>query len=256
MVSVIQENKLLYPILVYHKVDYKREFGASCVSPDKFRTQVRYLYENGYKSINISDLLEKKDYDDKYVCFMFDDAYECIYHYAYPVLREHDFIATLGVITDYIGLSNDWDIQIGNRFKHMNKEQISTLSADGWELASHSCSHKKLTNLDDASAFNELFESRKYLESVFGVPVKHLIYPYGKTNYRIISSAKEAGYTGASGFFTNNGFDKTFSVKRNAVYSFDSTRNLVNKMNHTLFENFKQRAVNFCSNGAIIVKSA
>ncbi len=254
VVSDIQENKSGYPILVYHKIDRKWEFGASIISPKKFLDQIRFLADHGYKSVNISETNFKKNIKDKYVCFMFDDAYECIYQYALPVLSEYGFTATIAIITDYIGKGNDWDIQFGRQFNHMSLDQIQTLSDYGWELASHTCSHYNLIFLNDATLRHELESSKLLIENISKRPVFHLVYPYGRANQRIYRFAKLAGYTGASGFHSIKGVDSSFCIKRHAVYAFDTNRTLINKINHTVFEKMKQRIVNFCSYGSWMLK--
>jgi peptidoglycan/xylan/chitin deacetylase (PgdA/CDA1 family) len=253
--SGIRENNRHYPVLVYHKIDTKREFGASTISPEKFKEQIRFLCDNGYKSINMTEMLQMDKIPEKYVCIVFDDGYESIFRYALPVLAEHSFTATVGIITNYIGKFNDWDIQLGNKFLHLDMEQMIALYNKGWELASHTCSHFCLTKLNNATLHYELYKSKDKLEKIINSPVNHLIYPFGKTNRQISTIAKQCGYKGASGFYVNKGVDKMFCIKRNAVYSFDRTHSIIRKINHSPYENMKQRVINFWSNGSILLQA-
>lgn len=252
VVSAIRENRL-YPVLVYHKVDVRKEFGASAIHPDKFRKQVKFLRDLGYQSVNMTDMLSQSEIPDKQVCFVFDDAYDNVFHYGFPVLKENGFTATIGIITDYIGRMNDWDVQIGSKYQHLDTEQIKQLKSNGWELASHTCSHKNLLFCDRAAIQHELTVSKNALESMFHCQVSHLIYPYGRFNSQISYIAKQAGYSGASAFFGKKGIDPDFGIQRKAVYSFDTTGSIVNKIRHSKFENLKQRIVNFCSYGSMLI---
>ncbi len=247
-----RENNL-FPILVYHKVDTRKEFGASVIHPDNFRVQIKYLYDRGYKSVNLSEMVSQSEIQGKQVSFIFDDAYENVFHYAYPILREHGYTATIGIITDFIGITNDWDVQIGTKYNHLNAEQIDQLQSNGWELASHTCSHKNLLFCDNATIKYEISNSKDVLESMFRCKIRHLIYPYGRYNNNIATIAKRSGYSGASGFFSKKGIDPLFGISRKAVYSFDSAFILENKIRHSNSENLKQRIVNFCSYGSMLI---
>lgn len=68
------------------------------------------------------------------VTFVFDDGLSSVYQYAFPVLDRYGFPATVGIIAGRVD-SGDPDF--------MSVRQIRTLEKAGWEVASHSLTHKR-----------------------------------------------------------------------------------------------------------------
>lgn len=245
-------------VLVYHKIDYIREIGFNNIKPEQFRFQIKMLKERGYIFKNISQLN-----DDGEISINFDDSYQCIYRNAFPILQEMNIPATFFVITDYIGRKNMWDVKLSkDRAKHLDDLQIKELIRYGWELGSHTRSHRCLTLLARDELIKEIKLSKEELENRFGVKVRSLSVPFGRLNQRVIELALEFGYEKICGFFPFkyyfNGVNK-FIVPRIAVYSVDNIGNIVNKISsdrkRLFFEVLKQNVINFCANGTILTKS-
>ena len=120
-----------HPVLVYHKVDDKVEWGLTRVHPKTFRRQVRILQELNYKFVTLSELMNSSQ-SDKVVAITFDDAYQSAYTHAYPVLKEINAPATIYVITDYVGEENSWDLNVGNiKFRHTSWQELRELKVNG-----------------------------------------------------------------------------------------------------------------------------
>jgi len=68
------------------------------------------------------------------VSLVFDDGLESVYQYAFPVLSQYGLPATVGIIASRVG-SGDPDF--------MDVKQLRTLEKAGWEIASHSLTHKR-----------------------------------------------------------------------------------------------------------------
>jgi peptidoglycan/xylan/chitin deacetylase (PgdA/CDA1 family) len=213
------------PILVYHKIDYSFEWGITRQKVGQFENQIKYLFENGYKSLSLEDTLQPEadspvtnklsgcqllecealpaEADlpmaealpsNKSVAITFDDGYESAYRFALPILQKYGFVASVFVITGYTGKFNDWDVTWGKRFKHLSWEQIKELDKYGFSFGSHTVSHPDLTKLDSKSLEYELFYSQKILEDKIGKGVVFLSYPFGKYNTKVQEMAKKAGY--------------------------------------------------------------
>ena len=62
------------PILMYHTIGYKKD--RYCVTPEEFRTHLEKLYNAGYVTAPLSDILAKKPHlkKQKVVVFRFDGA--------------------------------------------------------------------------------------------------------------------------------------------------------------------------------------
>jgi len=252
------------PILVYHKVDPDFEWGITRVTPLKFESQIRYLYEQNYISLTLSEYDNLSDSQmlsgEKYVVITFDDAYQSVYLYALPILKKYNFKTTVFVITDYIGRYNTWDVNLGKRqFLHTSIEELKEFLDNGFEIASHSRSHPDLINIPLSKAREELAESKVFLEKKLNTNVNYISYPFGRANSDIIEITKEIGYIKGcllQGFL--NQYNKEDVIYRKGVYLCDTTRTLKTKLdenNYSSFENFKLWLINKCSTATLIVKS-
>lgn len=248
------------PILAYHKVKNSFEIGITRITVSAFERQVKYLFEHNYYSITLSDFKNKKFKSSKYspVIITFDDADESIYFHALPILEKYGFRATVFVVSDYVGKYNTWDYNLfGNRSKHLNWQQIKTLCQKGWEIGSHTASHKDLTRLSDEQVITELTTSKIRIEESINKPVDFLSYPFNRFNEQIILLTKQAGYEGGCSLFTQNYYTNKFAdyvIPRLGVYLTDTINTYKNKLNNSRFELVKQRVISFFSLGTVIYK--
>ncbi|MFQ5584732.1 MAG: polysaccharide deacetylase family protein [Calditrichia bacterium] len=182
-------------MLVFHKITTRHEIGINAFSPERFRSCIQYLADNGYRASTFRDLLEDTSCPSKPVILTFDDGYECIYESAFPVMRRVGFPGVVFVVSGFIGRYNDWDVNPGGtRFPHLNKEQIRELNDAGWEIGSHTMNHVALPFLNTRMMRRELSVSRTVLKNLTGREVKTIAYPFGLYNPRVIEAAKRAGY--------------------------------------------------------------
>jgi peptidoglycan/xylan/chitin deacetylase (PgdA/CDA1 family) len=137
------------------------------------------------------------------VAVTFDDAYRSVLELAFPILAKHGLLGTVFVPTAHIGSGAPmtWpgiDRWIGTEYEQeltgLTWHELTRLSEAGWEIGSHSASHARLTQLDDAALSEELLASRTECERRLGRPCVTLAYPYGATDARVAAAARGAGY--------------------------------------------------------------
>jgi len=68
------------------------------------------------------------------VTFSFDDGLTSIYEEAFPILKNYNLRATVGVVLDRVESEND---------DYMDVKQLLVLQKNGWEIASHGLTHKR-----------------------------------------------------------------------------------------------------------------
>jgi peptidoglycan/xylan/chitin deacetylase (PgdA/CDA1 family) len=219
------------PILAYHKIDPRRELGLTSLSPRTFERQIRLLKHEGYTCISPQFLISHATDTTsvtKPVLITFDDGYEGIYHYAYPLLKKYGSNAIIFLTTGYIGRYNRWDSSPGPRFRHLDWAHIREMADAGIWFGSHGVNHTFLTRQSDSLARYELEASKKSLEDRLGLPVPFFSYPYGDYDDRVIDLVREAGYTAAfslqpeflrAGY--TNGSRRTYALPRIAIYLLD-----------------------------------
>ncbi len=204
-------SQYMVPILMYHHVgdNPRSKSQASMVSPENFARQMKYLHDHRYHVMSLDELVtaiaQKRDLPRNSVVITFDDGYENNYTRAFPVLRQYGFPATIFLISDLVGEEG-----------YLTWEQIREMQAAGLSFGSHTRRHPFLPVLDDASARDEIINSRKILEEKLGQPVLYLAYPSGGYNEKIEQITREAGYKGA--VTTNRGFARlnrdVYALKR------------------------------------------
>gem|GEM_PF-225704 len=186
---------------------------------------------------------------------IFDDGYECIHRWAWPVLSEIGFCAAVFVPAGYIGRWNDWDYHFSRRrFKHLDIRMIKDLHSSGWTIGSHTVSHRDLHTLNPQEIEYELRDSRQKLEDIVGAAVNWLAFPFGRYNLRVIEQARACGYKGAvtplKTRFQVEGFQL---LQAEAVYIWDRPQQLVRRLERKGFiyrlGNCLRWTVNFCNHG-------
>ncbi len=210
------------PILTYHKIDDRREWGITTVRPRTFREQIRFLAENGYHPVNFQQVADGV-IPGKPVIITFDDGYESVYRHALPVLQEFGFTAVVFLITGYLGRLNHWDANLGGHlFRHLDRRQIAEMAGAGIEIASHGMTHRAFTLLENNVMRRELADSRALLQDLCGQPVNSLAYPFGLKNRQIITAVRESGYRFGCVNLWGGRPNDAFRLQRIPVYRTDS----------------------------------
>ncbi len=211
-------------VLAYHKVDDRFELGFTNVPPKSFRKQLTAVAAQGYRIM--CDLEPARS--GKSVCLTFDDGYDCFYRNVVPTLDSLGAKAIVFVITDFIGKTNSWDVRLSLRpFKHMNVEQIREVANLGYEVGSHTRSHRDLTRLTPDGLKKELVESKRTLEDLTGTEVDAFSFPFGRYNRPVAEAAFAAGYRKLFGLGSAS---REGVVPRMPVYRIDSTAAVLRKL--------------------------
>lgn len=163
--------------LLYHNIvpgasdpDIPTEMSAA-----QFDAQMKWLYDNGYKTVCASDIFSGfnsgADFE-KTVAITFDDGYVGMMEYALPILNKYGFVASAYLIANKIDTP-----------KNLTGDDIRTLSEAGWEIGSHGMTHADLTAADDIH--DEICGSRQMISAAAKIPLEEIAsfaYPYGAAN--------------------------------------------------------------------------
>ena len=118
------------PILMYHHID-ENVTSDMVVTPTTFAAHMRALYENGFNTVTLRQLVDFVDYGiplpERPVVITFDDGYLSVYQYAFPVLARYGLTATSFVIGEAVGTSTykDTDYATIPKFSY---EQARTMA--------------------------------------------------------------------------------------------------------------------------------
>jgi peptidoglycan/xylan/chitin deacetylase (PgdA/CDA1 family) len=182
-------------ILMYHGVaDVPEDPNQLCVTPSRFAEQMTWLKRRGLRGVGISTLIEavRAGRQRGLVGITFDDGYVNVLEAALPELRRHGFTASMFIISDRLGESNEWDE--GPSWPLMSADQVAELAAAGMEIGSHSATHRRLAGIGADRLEAEVASSRARLGDLLGTPIRGFAYPYGSMDAAARQAVRDAGY--------------------------------------------------------------
>src|SRR5437016_14487684 len=219
------------PVLCYHRVGGQLELGVTRVAKSVFARQMTTLARAGWKTLTLDQFAERLQpgysaFRTPHSAFLltFDDGYASLAEHVYPILADVGFTATTFLITDHVGRLNTWDGRYTwHRLGHLDWDTIGRWQTRGFDFASHTASHQRLTWLSDAQAVAELERSRETLRHRLGPQAARAVaYPFGARDERIERLACAAGYELGFGGVRGNG--SPFALTRLPVYMWDVGR--------------------------------
>src|SRR5207302_929245 len=179
------------------------ELGVTRVARSVFARQMTALAQAGWQTLTLAQFVERRQlgtsaFRTPHSAFLltFDDGYAGLAQHAYPVLADLGFTATTFLITDYVGANNTWDMRYTWRpLAHLDWRTVEQWRARGFDFASHTASHARLTWLGDARAADELGRARETLVRRLGASAGRAVaYPFGAADARVERLARSAGY--------------------------------------------------------------
>lgn len=226
-------------VLMYHIVDEPRNTKERrfCCRPADFRRQMRYLRRSRYRVVSVGELLkaietgvpEPRDM----VAVTFDDGFACLVKHALPLLTEYKIPATAFVVSYRVGGTNEWMSKRGFPERNLiTHGDLLALAEAGLTIGSHTCTHPRMTEVEETIQQRELLESKLTLEDILGRPVEYFAYPYGDYDDAVRDRVEAVGYRAACS--TRAGFNRhgedPFALRRIEVYGTDSFAQFRNKI--------------------------
>jgi peptidoglycan/xylan/chitin deacetylase (PgdA/CDA1 family) len=186
------------PILMYHRIatDGPPDLKRWRVAPELFEAQMEALDRAGYQTITLAEwadaVVQLSPVEGKRVLLTFDDGYSDFLS-GLPVLRRHNFSATMFLVAERIGQTALWDASFGECAPLLSWDEIKSLQDVGIEFGAHSCTHRKMTEMAPSDLAEDTKRTRVILEEGLEVPVPTLAYPYGDQNELVRQVVGEAG---------------------------------------------------------------
>ncbi|MFH0870268.1 MAG: polysaccharide deacetylase family protein [archaeon] len=141
-----------------------------------------------------------KGFGKAMLSFRFDDGYASQTK-AYEILRERNMTAIFFCVADMVGTQD-----------YMDWNQLVKMQADGFEIGSHSMTHRNMLFLRKAEYENELVLSKEEFEAR-DITVSSFAYPYGTKNPFMRKALKDnygcaAGYPAFAGSLNSRETDR------------------------------------------------
>ena len=206
-----------YPrILMYHMIAHHKpraRFNKLRVEPNDFDKQVKWLKENGWQFVFMSELEDSQV--GKRVALTFDDGYRDNLIAADPILERYGGKATLFLTVDrhekgWSSKKNEKhsDLELMLEPKLLDEDIRHMLNSGRWEIGSHGISHENLLRVPDDTKKSEISESKTKLEGQFSTPVISFAYPFGYYQQSDVRLVQESNYR--FGLTTDQGVSEDF----------------------------------------------
>lgn len=218
-------------VLCYHAVS-ERWPAALSITPAAFERQIGGLVREGWVATTFTEAVLAPA-GGRTLAVTFDDAYLSVGARAAPILDRLGVPGTIFVPTDWPsrGAPMRWsgiDQWLGTAHEPeltpMTWSRLRELADTGWEIGSHTCSHPRLTKLDEDQLIHELTASRAVGEAEMGLPCRSIAYPYGDVDARVVAATADAGYEAAAALPGSFGDPSALRWPRVGVWRVDGQR--------------------------------
>jgi peptidoglycan/xylan/chitin deacetylase (PgdA/CDA1 family) len=218
-------------VLCYHALS-ERWPAALSTTPERFEAQLELLLRRGYRPVTFERAVLDPP-GNRTMAVTFDDAYRSVLELARPIMDRLGVPGSVFAPTDWVGREKPmtWDgidQWLGGPHEQellcLGWPELRELADAGWEVGSHTCSHPRLTTVDDARLAAELRDSRAACEQGMGRPCPSIAYPYGDVDARVIEAARAAGYEVAAALPKRHGSRDPLDWPRVGVYHVDDLR--------------------------------
>jgi len=171
------------PILMYHSISdsddsSRHPYYRTVTSPGVFEQHLKFLRDNGYKSISLSDAVSRlragAPDNERTVVITFDDGFRNFHSQAFPLLNKYGFSATMFLPTSYI----DRDTRKFKGVDCLTWRQVRDLQKAGMHFGSHTVTHPQLKNVGPKELETEIRCSKQTIEDELGRAVASFAYPY------------------------------------------------------------------------------
>ena len=138
-----EREKVVLPIIMYHSfLKDPRSQGKYVLPPSLFEEDLKYLKENGFETVTVSDLVAYYEngspLPEKPVMLTFDDGYYNNYLYAFPLMKKYNckmVLSVVGTYSDQFSETKDENAY----YSHCTWDEINEMMESGLvEIQNHS----------------------------------------------------------------------------------------------------------------------
>ena len=178
------------PVFAYHRITTNKDIHS--MPPDTFEAQMKYLHDNGYKSISLNEFVNKRemgsDAFNKNFVITFDDGYCDNNRVAMPIMKKYGYTGTVFIAIKYMAWPG-----------YVTWQDVVSLKENGWEIGSHTYNHVALAKATPEELDAELKNSKEFLNKFDpSFNVNTIAYPFGSYNEDVYSALSKNGYVAAA----------------------------------------------------------
>jgi len=199
-----------FGILMYHRIAPR--IAGVCrptwnVPPERLRRQLAGLLSRGYQAWPLRRAVAHcragEPFPARVFVVTFDDGYDCIYRYAWPILKELSVPATVFMVTAYLDAEvpfdvDDWEAAgsakvPASTWKPLSVAHCAEMLEHGLiEVGSHT--HTHLDYYGKPEAFRrDVTRSLDVVRDAFGVEQPSFAFPFGRFDLDMVVAVRQAG---------------------------------------------------------------
>lgn len=175
-------------VIMYHNLSDKP--GAYASTPELFRADLERLYEEGYRTVSMSDLVNNTidiPMGTTPVVLTFDDGSKSNFYYDENGEIAEDCV--VGILESFAAEHEDFGtnaifyLYSTNPFREQDliQQKLNYLVDNGYEIGNHTFGHENLTQISATAIEKTLAQNEAFIASmVEGYHMVHLSLPYGQ----------------------------------------------------------------------------
>jgi peptidoglycan/xylan/chitin deacetylase (PgdA/CDA1 family) len=207
--TTIARTAVSVPVLLYHDIS-DQYIDEYTVNAAQFATQMEWLYSNGYQAISLS-ALRRQSIPGRTVVITFDDGYASFMDFAFPLLSNYGFKATINIIGEYSGsylsFSGNRPMLSWDEYRYLVASGIADLGCHTYKL--HIFHHRGAEGVSKETLREDLYLFQKTMVREIGKPSEILAWPYGFYDNSTVTVAAREGFkymlTSKRGFLDPSG---------------------------------------------------
>ncbi|MEG0691916.1 MAG: polysaccharide deacetylase family protein [Oscillospiraceae bacterium] len=139
-----EDEHIKLPVAMYHHIlDSPSRLGDYVISPAQFEEDLKYIQKKGYTTITSVELLNFIENDgelpEKPILITFDDGYESVHEYAFPLLQKYNMKAIVSIIGKHTDIFSNKDEPRHINYSHLSWDQLREMQQSGvFEIQNHS----------------------------------------------------------------------------------------------------------------------
>ena len=169
------------PILMYHSIS--NATGPTSLSPEIFAAHMQAVAQANWSVISLDTFVKwhrgEITLTNPSLVITFDDGFDDFRQNAYPVLKTHNFAATVFIPTQRMGNPEAWAGANQPARELMSWQQVTKLSQEGISFAPHSRNHANLSRLGGQALKDEIVGAFSDLRIQLPQAPAHFAPPYG-----------------------------------------------------------------------------
>ncbi len=139
-----EDESIKLPVAMYHHIlNSPSRLGDYVISPAQFEEDLKYIEEKGYTTITSVQLLNfiqnGKELPENPILITFDDGYESVHEFAYPLLKKYNMKAIVSIIGKHTDIFSKKDEPRHINYSHLSWDQLRDMQQSGvFEIQNHS----------------------------------------------------------------------------------------------------------------------